>query len=59
MGHVFLATAMTDDMSDIWRPSDRVSVRTARLIDRRDLVVSGLKYNEGKSNWDPDKLGSS
>ena len=54
MGHVSLVY-INDGISGA---HDRVSARAASLIERRDLVASGLKCNEGKSNyWEPRQVG--
>ena len=53
MGHVSLV--YIDD--SISGPRDRISLRAASLIERRDLVTSGLKCNEGTSNWEPKQVG--
>lgn len=53
MGHVSLV--YTND--GISGAHDRVSARAASLIEKRDLVASGLKCNEGKSNWEPRQVG--
>ena len=49
MGHVSLV--YIDD--GISGASDKLSVKAASFIQRRDLNRSGLKCNEAKSNWEP------
>lgn len=54
MGHVSLV--YIDD--SISGACDRVSLRAVSLSERREIVASGLKCNESKSNnWEPDSSG--
>ena len=53
MGHVSLV--YTDD--DICGAADRVSAKAARLIQKKDLALSGLKVNASKSVWEPRQIG--
>lgn len=53
IGHVSLV--YIDD--GISGACDRVSARASSLIERGELVTSGLKCNEGKSNWEPRQVG--
>ena len=52
IGHVSLV-CIDDGISGA---RDRVRARAASLIERRDLVASGLNCNEGKSNWEPRQV---
>lgn len=49
-----------DDMTDIWRLCDRVSMRTASLIEKREKILSllALGLMRVRATGSPDKLGS-
>ena len=53
MGHVALVY-IDDGISGV---ADRTSAKAASIIQRKDLLSSGLKVNEAKSDWEPRQLG--
>ena len=53
MGHVSLVH-INDGISGV---ADRTSAKAASIIQRKDLLSSGLKVNEAKSDWEPRQLG--
>ena len=53
MGHVSLVY-IDDGISGV---ADRTSAKAASFIQRKDLLSSGLKVNEAKSDWEPRQLG--
>ena len=53
MGHVSLVY-IDDGISGV---ADRTSAKAASIIQRKDLLSSGLKVNEAKSDWEPRQLG--